>query len=91
MKKFLLGSLTVIVVLAAAAFVFREPLMDALKERITADMFVSADTDAYDPGVAIGEPLPSLRALYDGAEITDVRRFAGANGTALVVNRSVDW
>jgi hypothetical protein len=84
-------ALGVVLVLVLGGYLFREPLMNAIVERMTADMFVTADTDDYDPGVATGEKLPAIRARHDGAEITDIRRFMGTNGTVLIANRSVDW
>ena len=90
--KRVLGYLLVFVAIAGVGiYTFREPLKDVMFERITANMFVARDDDAYDPGVAIGQPLPALRALYLGHEITQLGEVAGAKGTVLFVNRSVDW
>jgi uncharacterized protein YxeA len=61
MKKVLAIALGVVVVAAGGVYVFRAPLMDAMFERMTANMFVAGDTDAFDPGVAVGEPLPTWR------------------------------
>jgi len=91
MKKFLIGFVGVLLVGGAAIYLFRAPLMEAAMNRATADMFVAADTDAYDPGVAIGTPLPALRASIDGREVTGVDEFMGPRGMILAVNRSVDW
>ena len=84
-------ALAIVVVLAGGAYLFREPLMAEVFDLVTADMFVAVDTDAYDPGIAIGEPFPSIRARYRGEEITTVTPFMGENGMILVANRSVDW
>jgi hypothetical protein len=62
-----------------------------LLELKTGNMFASQDDDTYDPGLAVGYPLPAMRALYDGHEITGVDEFAGTKGLALFVVRSVDW
>lgn len=91
MKKFLIGLLTVIVVTGAGMFLFREPLKDMAFERIAADVFVAEDTDAYDPGTAVGTQLPPLLALHDGRQVTDVSPFMGSKGVALFAVRSVDW
>ncbi len=82
---------TVIVVAGIAVYTFREPLMTALFEKITADMFVASDTDAYDPGPAVGTTLPAIHARYRGGEVTQLGDFMGSKGLALFVNRSVDW
>lgn len=64
---------------------------EAVVERLTADMFIEADTDAFDPGIAVGSALPALRALHAGRVITGLDGMTGSRGTVLVVNRSVDW
>jgi hypothetical protein len=91
MKKFFIGLVCAVLVIGAGMYLFRAPLKEAAMERITADMFVAADTDAYDPGVAIGTTLPALRALFGGREVSGVEEFMGRRGLVLVVNRSVDW
>lgn len=55
------------------------------------DIFVPADTDAFDPGLPVGARLPQIRALYQGQEITDIDEFMGPKGAVLFANRSVDW
>ena len=52
--KILLIVVGVLIVLAGGMYAFREPLFAAVTERMTADMFVPKDDDAYDVGVAIG-------------------------------------
>ncbi len=91
MKKVVVITLAVVVVGFGTAYVFRAPLMDAMFERMTANMFVALDTDGYDPGAAVGEPLPALRARFRGEEITGIAPFLDEKGSILVVNRSVDW
>jgi hypothetical protein len=91
MRKVILSIALVVGVLAVVGFAFREPLTDALVERITTDMFVAADTDAFDPGIAVGSPLPPIRALADGREVNGVDAYMGERGAILVANRSVDW
>ena len=84
-------ALGVVAVVAGGIYAAREPLQNLVVERVTADMFVAQDTDAYDPGVAVGQPMPALRALFDGREVVDLAQFAGSKGLVIFVNRSVDW
>jgi hypothetical protein len=56
-----------------------------------ADVFISEDTDDFDPGLAIGEQFPAIRALYRGQEITDIDAFIRDKGAVFIANRSVDW
>lgn len=55
------------------------------------DIFISEDTDDFDPGLPIGAQFPSIRALYQGEEITEIDRFIGDNGAIFIANRSADW
>jgi hypothetical protein len=55
------------------------------------DIFVPEDTDSFDPGLPIGARFPPIRALYRGAQITDVTRFMGEKGAVFFANRSTDW
>ena len=91
MKRSLIGIVGVIAVLIVGIYVFREPLKDAMFERMTTDMFVANDDDPYDPGLAVGSHIPALRAQYQGREVTDIGEVMGARGLVLYVNRSVDW
>ena len=91
MKKVLIGILAVIVVAAAALYTFREPLKEVAIERMTAHMFVSRDTDAYDPGLAVGQPFPTIRARFEDREVTELGSFMGKRGMVVYAVRSVDW
>ena len=91
MKKVLAVLAAVIVVAGIAIYAFREPLITAMFERMTADMFVARDDDAYDPGIAVGAEVPPLHARYEGREVTQLGDFMGSKGLVLFVNRSVDW
>ncbi len=84
-------ALGIVAVAAAGIYGFREPLLAAVIDRVTANMYVPADNDPYDPGVATAQPMPTIHALYDGREVTDVDEFMGAKGLVIFVNRSVDW
>ena len=76
---------------AVGIYAFREPLLAAGIDRMTATMYVPSDTDAYDPGVAVGQPMPAIHALLDGRELTSIGELMGAKGAVIYVNRSVDW
>ena len=53
------------------------------------NLFVSEDTDSFDPGPAIGSHFPGLQAEYEGERLTLLTKFAGAAGTVLVLLRSL--
>ena len=91
MKKIFVGLLGFIVIAAGGVYLFRQPLMEMAGESVTADMFVSADTDSFDPGLAIGEQFPALLASYQGEPITDMGEFLSDKGMIFMANRSVDW
>jgi hypothetical protein len=91
MRKFFLGLLGTVGVLAIAGYLFRAPLMEFAMEKITANMFVAADTDDFDPGIAIGERFPPLHTLFRGQGLTDTSPFIGDKGMIFIANRSVDW
>lgn len=91
MRKGLLISALVVALVALGIFAFREPIMGAVVERLTRDMFVAADTDAFDPGVPVGGTLPSIRARMADREVTDIGALMGERGAVLIANRSVDW
>ena len=55
------------------------------------NMFIAEDTDGYDPGLAIGEQFPPIRALYQGEEISSINGFMGENGAIFIANRSANW
>lgn len=55
------------------------------------EMFIAEDTDGFDPGLAIGEQFPPIRALYEGEEITSIDPFMGERGAIFIANRSADW
>ena len=55
------------------------------------NMFIAEETDGYDPGLAIGEQFPPIRALYQGEEISSIDGFMGENGAIFIANRSANW
>jgi len=91
MKKVLISIATLLALVIALGYLFREPLKDIALDRLTRDMFVPADNDEFDPGPAIGSRFPGLRANYQGRAVTLIEEFAGVNGTAFVASRSLDW
>lgn len=91
MKKVLLGTLAVVCAVGIAGYLFREPIMQSVMDRLTADMFVAADADTFDPGVPVGTRLPEIAARYDGRTVSDLSEFMGDNGLVLFAARSADW
>lgn len=91
MKRVLIVACAVILGGMALLYLFREPAREAAYERLTQNMFVAADTDAFDPGPALGSKFPGLRARYKGRDITLISEFAGINGTVVIASRSLDW
>ena len=91
MKKFLLWTAGTLAVLVLGIYVFRVQIFHALEGPITANMFVSQDTDGYDPGLPVGARFPAIRALYQGREITTIDQFMGARGAIFIASRSADW
>jgi peroxiredoxin len=91
MKTFIKIVIPVLLILAAGAYLFREPLKELAFATLTNDMFVASDDDDFDPGPAVGSKFPGLRATYNGRAVTLIDEFAGPNGTAFIATRSVDW
>lgn len=91
MKKFAIGTLIGLLLLVLTAYVFREPLKQQLYDMATADMFVDADTDTFDPGPRVGSRFPGVTALYRGEQVKLIDSFAGPKGTVFMASRSFDW
>ncbi|MFT4614206.1 MAG: hypothetical protein ACI9NT_001350 [Bacteroidia bacterium] len=79
------------VVAVAGGYVFRAPLWEKAQQLITADMYIDADTDAFSPGLAVGDRFPAIRANYDGGEISAIDSFVHDKGMIFIANRSADW
>jgi hypothetical protein len=90
-KKVLTTLVCVVLVAGGVGYLFKEQLWEKVQAIITADMYVAADTDSFDPGLAIGERFPNISALYQGEEITSVDRFVHDKGMVFIANRSADW
>jgi hypothetical protein len=91
MKKIFTRIAVGLVVVGGVLFLFREPLIEGMMGQMTSDMFVSADTDSFDPGVAIGEQFPPLNALYEGQVVSSIGGFVQDKGMIFIANRSADW
>ena len=91
MKRTVKIVFSVLLLVLALVYVFREPLKKLAFEVLTEDMFVSSDTDDFDPGPAVGSNFPGIRASYQGRTITLIDEFAGRNGTMFIATRSVEW
>ncbi len=81
----------VFLALVASVALFWDDVKDAGFSALTADMFVAADTDAFDPGLPVGASFPPIKAVYQGREIYDVGDFIRDKGMIFVANRSADW
>jgi hypothetical protein len=90
-KKVLTTLVCVVLVAGGVGYLFKEQLWEKVQTIITADMYIAADTDNFDPGLAIGERFPNISALYQGEEITSVDRFVHDKGMVFIANRSADW
>jgi len=85
------GILVASLVLAMAlGYMVRDRLVDMVDAQLTRDMFVAGDYDDFDPGPAVGSHFPGLQASHEGKTVTLLSPFAGANGTVLFINRSLD-
>ncbi len=91
MKKWLAGIVSLVLLAAGGAYLLRAPLVEVGKAKLTAHMFVSADTDDFDPGLPVGSRFPAILARYQGREITDAGQFIRDKGMIFIANRSVDW
>ena len=91
LRKALVTTACVLLVLVTGGYLFRDALIDGIKDSLTSDMFIAADTDAFDAGLAVGDTFPPIRALYQGQEISDVGRFIPDKGMVFIANRSADW
>ena len=87
LKKILLTFVSLVVLVVGGALVFKEQLIGLMTE----DMFIAGDTDTFDPGLAIGDTLPAIKAVYNGREISSVDEFIHDKGMIFITNRSADW
>ena len=90
-KNFLIIVIVALACAVAVLYQFREPLKESAYARLTADMFVTEDSDDFDPGPALGSSFPGLHAQYRGRRVSLLDDFRGRNGTVVVASRSLDW
>jgi len=86
-KKIVLSIAGVAVLVGASSILFKEQLMGL----VTKDMFVAADTDSFDPGLAIGSKFPAISALRGDVVVSSTKEFIHDKGMVFVANRSVSW
>jgi hypothetical protein len=91
MKKFFQGLGLLVAVLGIAVFAAGDLLKERMYAKLTEDMFVSEDADAFSPGVAVGELFPDLNVSYQGQTVSDMGQFIGDKGMIFIAVRSVDW
>ena len=91
MKKILIATGIVLLLLLAADILFKEPLKQAAYDRITQGMFTDVDGDDFDTGPAIGSRFPEITALYQGRQVGQIALFTGPRGTVFMASRSFDW
>ncbi|MFT4519542.1 MAG: hypothetical protein ACI9JM_001939 [Halioglobus sp.] len=91
MKKFFISLAGLLLVAGGTGYLFKAELWEVAKDAITADMYISADTDSFDPGLSIGDSFPDIKALYRGQEVTDSDQFVHDKGMVFIANRSADW
>ena len=54
-------------------------------------MFITEDTDEFDPGLAIGTPLPAIAVQGPTQTWQSLEAFSGPKGLVIVAVRSVEW
>jgi hypothetical protein len=90
-KKIFLSLVCVLLLIGSTAYLFKQQLWEIVIKVVTKDTFIAADTDSFDPGLAVGESFPNIKAIHKGSEINDVREFAHHKGMLFIANRSADW
>ncbi|MEM9255373.1 MAG: hypothetical protein AAGA91_07995 [Pseudomonadota bacterium] len=91
MKKTIVTLASLVLLVGGLGFLFRAPLIEFAKAKVTEDMFVADDGDGFDPGLKQGERFPPIRALYQGKTVTSIDPFILDKGMIFIANRSVDW
>jgi len=91
LKKIFLTMGCVLLVAGGGIYLFKGQLWDVVQEILTEDMFVAADTDSFNPGLAVGNSFPAIKAIYQERVVTDVRGFVHDKGMVFITNRSADW
>lgn len=91
MHRTLIILAAILLLALALLYSFQDKVKQAAYEQLTEDMFIPADTDAFDPGPAIGSRFPGIHASYGGETVRLLTPFAGPAGTVLVASRSLEW
>ncbi|HIG60364.1 MAG TPA: hypothetical protein EYQ22_05695 [Gammaproteobacteria bacterium] len=91
MKKIIQQLVIVIAMVILAQQQQAEALKQTTHSWLTDSMFVDADSDAFNPGIATGEDFPLLMAVYQGRTVSDLQSFMGDKGMIFIASRSVDW
>ena len=61
------------------------------EQQLTASMFVASDTDAFDPGLKVGERFPLIEARLNQTIINSIDPIIADKGLIFIASRSVDW
>ena len=61
------------------------------EQQLTANMFVASDTDAFDPGLKVGERFPLLEARLNQTIVNSIDPLIADKGLIFIASRSVDW
>ena len=61
------------------------------EQQLTASMFVASDTDAFDPGLKIGERFPLIEARLNHTIVHSIDPLIADKGLIFIASRSVDW
>lgn len=86
--KFISAILAIFVI----GFIFRVKIRDFIYvDLVTSDMFVTADSDNFDPGLRVGLVFPDMRAIYKGEIINEISQFKKEKGVILIASRSYGW
>ena len=88
LKKTLLTLAGILLLVVGGGYLFREQLWETVAAALTEDMFIAADSDAFDPGLPVGSEFPPVRVRYRGETLTDAGRFVHDKGMVFIANRS---
>lgn len=91
MQRVLIVLAVLLLLATSLVYVYQDDVREKAYAKLTENMFVASDDDAFDPGPALGSDFPGVRARYQGKQIQLLAPFAGANGTVFIASRSLDW
>lgn len=87
LKKLFVALGLAVLLIGAGVLLFKEQAMSL----ITKDMFVGEDNDTFNPGVAVGQFFPAIKALHNGEIISSTVPFIRDKGMVFIANRSASW